>query len=293
GPVTVTVNACSRYSVSSAQRTASVDVADDDATTVALAAAAGASVAEDGGSRDVTVTLSRVLAAGEAVTVPLAVTGATAGAHYTLDLKQGQNLNAHVALLTADPHSAQNPAVVLTAGARQATLVLTALADTDTDERTVRVAYGAGRQAPTSRGLSGGIAATGGPIDTAIADDDQPPPPPPAGPALSVRDAEIAENARYLRLLVHLSDTPDETVTVQIATKDGTAENGADYRGLAAPSRPLVFAKGTRLLYRYIYIPILDDNTPEGDEAFQAVLANPTGAPIQHGTATITIKDDD
>ncbi|MCY3851938.1 MAG: hypothetical protein OXF75_14335, partial [Acidimicrobiaceae bacterium] len=294
GTVTVTVNAGSGYSISGAQGTASVAVADDDATTVALAAAAGASVAEDGGSRDVTVTLNRALAAGEAVTAPLAVTGATAGAHYTLELKQGQGLNAHVALVTADPHSAQNPAVVFTTGAQQATLALTAAPNTDTDSRTVRVAYGTGQQAPTSQGLSGGVTTTGGPVDTAIANDDQPPPTPtPVGAALSVRDAEIAENARYLRLLVHLSDTPDETVTVQITTQDRTAENGADYRGLTAPSRPLVFAKGTRLLYRYIYIPILDDNTPEQDETFQAVLANPTGAPIQHGTATITIKDND
>ncbi|MCY3849616.1 MAG: hypothetical protein OXF75_02290, partial [Acidimicrobiaceae bacterium] len=291
GSVSVTVNTGSGYTVSGAQGTASVAVADDDATTVTLAAP----VAEDGGTREITVALGRALVSGESVTAPLAVTGATAGVHYTLALKQGQNLNAHVTLLTASPHSAQNPAVAFATGARQATLVLTAVPNSDTDERTVRIAYGTGARSPSSQGLSGGITASGGPVNTVIANDDQPPPPPqPVGASLSVRDVEVNENGRrFLRFMVYLSETPDETVTVQVTTRDVTAEDGADYRGVPAGSRTLRFAAGTRLLYRYIYIPILDDDTPEGDETFQAILTNPTGAPIARGTATITIKDND
>ena len=296
GSVSVTVSTGSGYTVSGTQGTAVVRVVDDDATLVVLAAAAGSSIAEDGGSREMTVTLGRVLAAGESVTVPLAVSGATAGDHYGLALKQGQGLNGQVTLLTAGPHSAQNPAVAFSAGARQATLVLTAAPNGDTDERTVRVAFASGQRAPTSRGLSGGVAASGGPVNTSIANDDQPPPPPPpppVGASLSVRDVEVSESGRYVRFMVYLSETPDQTVTVRVATRDGTAENGADYRGIPAGSRTLRFAAGSRLLYRYIYIFVLDDSAAEGDETFQAFLTDNNGAPISRGTATITIKDND
>ena len=292
GSVSVTVSTGSGYTVSGTQGTAVVRVVDDDATLVVLAAAAGSSIAEDGGSREMTVTLGRVLAAGESVTVPLAVSGATAGDHYGLALKQGQGLNGQVTLLTAGPHSAQDPAVAFSAGARQATLVLTAAPNGDTDERTVRVAFAAGQRAPTSRGLSGGVAASGGPVDTSIADDDQPPPPL-VGASLSVRDVEVSESGRYVRFMVYLSETPDRDVTVRVATRDRTARDGADYRGVPAGSRTLRFAAGGRLLYRYIYIPILDDNTAEGDETFEAFLTDNNGAPINRRTATITITDND
>ena len=171
--------------------------------------------------------------------------------------------------------------------------MLTAVPNTDTDNRTVQIAYGAGQSAPTSTNLSGGITTSGGPINTAIANDDQPPPPQPVGASLSVRDVEVNENGRYVRFRVHLSETPDEAVTVRVATRDGTAEDGADYRGYSTPSRTLRFSAGTRLLYRYIYIFLLDDNTDEGDETFEAYLVDNNGAPIARGSATITIKDND
>ena len=54
---------------------------------------------------------------------------------------------------------------------------------------------------------------------------------------------------------------------------------GICIRGHRTPSRTLRFAAGERLLYRYIYIPILDDDTTEGDETFQAILTNPPAPP--------------
>ncbi len=78
GAVTVTVNAGNGYTVSSTRNTATVDVSDDDATTVALAADPDDdAVAEDGGTREITLTLGRTLTTGEALTAPLAVSGAT------------------------------------------------------------------------------------------------------------------------------------------------------------------------------------------------------------------------
>ena len=298
GSVTVAVQAGSGYTVSATQGTAAVAVSDDDATSVTLAALGSGSVAEDGGIREITVTLGRTLASGETATAPLAVSGATVGTHFTLALKQGDGVNEHVTLLTADPHSAQNPAVAFAAGAQQATLVLTAAPNGDTDERTVRVAFGSGARAPTGQGLSGGIAAAGGPIDIPIANDDRPPPPTPplpTGPSLSVRDMQVSENGRNLRLLVYLSESPDQTVTVRITTRDGTAENGADYRGYLADRRErrLTFTAGSRLLYTYLYIPIVDDSAVEGDETFEVLLSDAVGAAIARGTATVTIKDND
>ncbi|MCY3926528.1 MAG: hypothetical protein OXG52_13675, partial [bacterium] len=139
------------------------------------------------------------------------------------------------------------------------------------------------------------VSSSQGAATVAVKDDDDPPPPPvPAGPALSVRDVEISENGRYLRFMVYLSDTPDRTVSVRLSTRDGTAQDGADYRGYAAGAgRPMTFTAGTRLLYRYVYLAILNDGAAEGDETFQAVLTDPQGAAVAQGTATVTIKDDD
>ncbi|MCY3850284.1 MAG: hypothetical protein OXF75_05715, partial [Acidimicrobiaceae bacterium] len=255
GSVTITVSAGSGYTVSTAHGAATVTVADDDVPQISVTAGPGIT---EGGSAVFTITASPAPAGPLAVTVTFAQTGdygVTAGTR-TVDVPAGGTVKLAVA----------------TAGDS---------ADEADGSVTLTVSAGSGYTVSTAHG-----AAT-----VTVADDDNPPPPP-TGASLSIRDAEVSENGhRYLRLMVYLSETPDETVTVQVTTRDVTAEHGADYRGHPTPSRTLTFAKGTRLLYRYIYIPILDDNTPEGDETFQAILTNPTGATISRGTATITIKD--
>ncbi|MCY3925762.1 MAG: S8 family serine peptidase [bacterium] len=288
GSVTVTLNAGSGYTVSSSQGSATVAVSDGDATTVTLAAVAGAAIAEDGGTREITVTAGRALAAGETLTAPLAVTGATAGGHYTLALKQGQGVNDHVTLLTDGPHSAQNPAVVLAAGGQQATLVLVALPNDDTAERTVAVALAAGRLAPSGQGLSGGVTAVGGPIATAITNDDQPPP---AGlPAITIdtRYSRAGEDTGAITFVVVLSEASTRTVTVGYQTQEGTAYDYLDYPG--ARGR-LTFRPGTTR--RGITVIPNADNRREADETFQLVLSDPVGATLTDRTATGTIIDDD
>ena len=288
GSVTVTVTAGSGYTVSSSQGSATVAVSDGDATTVTLAAVAGAAIAEDGGTREITVTAGRALAAGETLTAPLAVTGAAAGGHYTLALKQGQGVNDHVTLLTDGPHSAQNPAVVLAAGGQQATLVLVALPNDDTAERTVAVALAAGRLAPSGQGLSGGVTAVGGPIATAITNDDQPPP---AGlPAITIdtRYSRAGEDTGAITFVVVLSEASTRTVTVGYQTQEGTAYDYLDYPG--ARGR-LTFRPGTTR--RGITVIPNADNRREADETFQLVLSDPVGATLTDRTATGTIIDDD
>ena len=289
GSVTVTVGAGSGYTVSNARDTATVDVTDDDATSVTLAAADGA-VAEDGGSREITVTLGRELVTGEAVTAPLAVSGATAGTHYTLALKQGVGVNQHVSLLTGTPHSAQDPAVVLAAGAEQATLLLTAQPNDDTEERTVRVAFAAGRRAPTGQGLSGGVSASGGPLDVAITNDDAPPPPDTDLPTITIDDryGDAHEDTGDINFVVVLSEASTETVTVDYATVEGTAYEYLDY---PAQRGRLTFRPGTTR--RSITVVPRADTRREPDETLQLVLSNPTGATITQATATGTIINDD
>ena len=136
--------------------TASGAITDDDATTVLLARAGSGGIAEDGGKEDVTITLGRALVAGESVTVPLAVTGATVTTHYTLALKGTGGTGVSLDMTT--PHSAGSPAVTLSgAGAQTATLTLTAVANTDNASRTVAIAYGTddgtNDRRPSSSGL--------------------------------------------------------------------------------------------------------------------------------------------
>ncbi|MXW62212.1 MAG: LamG domain-containing protein, partial [Acidimicrobiaceae bacterium] len=98
---------------------------DDEMPSVAVTAPTG-NVAENGGSKVVTVELSRVVLADETVTVPLSVSGVVVGEDFTFDLDGSQT---GVSLSTGAPHSAQNPAVVFAPGSKTAKLRFTAVND--------------------------------------------------------------------------------------------------------------------------------------------------------------------
>ena len=221
------------------------------------------------------------------------MSGATTGAHYTLALKQGQGVNEHVTLLTDAPHSAQDPAVVLAAGARVATLLLTALPNDDTDERTVRIAFAAGRRAPTGQGLSGGVTTAGGPLDIAITNDDAPPPDTDL-PTLSIADARDVEGDVFyfgglLEFRVTLSEASSAPVTVTWATEEGTADGYIDFAETRGET--LTFQPGqTR---RTILVLISGDRRREADETMKVVLSDPVGATLADAEATGAIIDDD
>ncbi len=139
---------------------------------VALSASAG-DVAEDSGSKDFTVTLGRVLTGNETVTVPLVFSGATVTTDFTLALQPASQTG--VSLLTASPHSAQNPALQLAAGASTAVL---RFAPVDNEVRTqpyVTVSYGV-NDGTTDRAPSGTKVTietpSGGPFSFIITDDE-------------------------------------------------------------------------------------------------------------------------
>ena len=198
-------------------------ILDDDATSLVLARTGSGSIAENGGSTDITLTLGRALVAGESVTVPLTVTGGTVTTHFKFGLKG--NGGTGVSLATTAPHSAQDPAVTLSgAGAQTATLTLTAVANTDIVRRTLGIAYGTGARAPSSSGLGGGINPTGS-ASTPIKDDDA---------MISVAAASAAEGSAVVF-----------TVTLPEAAPAGGVSRSATRRATAA-ARPMTPATRSR-----------------------------------------------
>ena len=105
-----------------------------------------------------------------------------------------------------------------------------------------------------------------------ITDDDPaepPPPPPPPLPALAIDDVTVPEDAGSARFTVSLSEPSAETVTVDYATSDGTAEAASDY---TAARGSLTFQPGDTA--RTIAIPVLDDSADEADETFTVGLTS-------------------
>ena len=108
-------------------------------------------------------------------------------------------------------------------------------------------------------------------------------------PGLSVADAEVEEEPdAALAFVVRLDRAPSSRVTVDYATADGTAKAGADY---TAVSGTLTFSPGERT--KTVSVAVLDDAHDEGSETLTLTLSNASGAYIEDGTATGTIKNTD
>ena len=288
GQVEVTLEDGDDYTVHASNNAASVAVNDDDPTTVTLARAGSGGIAEDGGAEDITITLGRELVAGESVTVPLEVSGATAATHYTIGLKG--NGGAGVTIDTGNPHSAGNPAVILAgAGAQVATLTLTAVDTSDTDRRTVTIAFGTNNRAPSHTGLSGGIDTTGS-AAIAIIDDDA---------TIAVAAASAAEGSAVVFNVTLPEAAPAGGVTIDYSTTDGRGNGNdesyqvatsADYVA-AAKNASITIAQGDRT--GAISIDTTDDGTYEGDHHFTLTLDNTNHFNIdsEANSATGTITD--
>ena len=265
-------------------------ITDDDATSLILARTGSGSIAEDGGSTEITLTLGRALVAGESVTVPLTVTGGTVATHYQFGLKG--NGGTGVSLVTADPHSAQDPAVTLSGAAAQtATLTLTAVPNTDTVRRIVEIAYGKGARAPPSSALSGGINATGS-ASVPIKDDDA---------MIGVAAASAAEGSAVVFTVTLPEAAPAGGVSIGYSTSDGRGKaddasyqvaTSADYTA-AAENASLSIAEGAST--GTISIATTDDATYESDHYFTLTLdsASLYNLSKTDGAAIGTITDAD
>ena len=131
--------------------------------------------------------------------------------------------------------------------------------------------------APVNAGLERAAAAG------ILLDDDAP-------PTLSVADARVTEGDGdgVLRFEVQLSTASERTVTVDYATRDGSATAGADY---TSETGTLTFAPA--IVSREVGVTVADDEDHEGAETLTLQLSNPQAATLADGTATGTITDDD
>ena len=85
---------------------------------------------------------------------------------------------------------------------------------------------------------------------------------------------------------VTLDEAASDTVTVDYATSDGTADAGDDY---TAKSGTLSFSAGTTS--KTISVSIENDIENEADETFTVTLSNASGAELGTSTATGTIRN--
>jgi hypothetical protein len=101
-------------------------------------------------------------------------------------------------------------------------------------------------------------------------------------------DANEGDGA--VMLTVRLSFASGESVEVDYATLDGTAQAGSDY---VAKSGTLVFAPGAQ--DRTISITLLDDDVEETDAQFHVMLSNPVNATLAgvNDPADVIIIDDE
>ena len=108
-------------------------------------------------------------------------------------------------------------------------------------------------------------------------------------PALSVADARAEEGVdATIEFVVTLSRVAAGPVTVAYATTDGTAQAGQDY---TATSGTLTFTPGVTT--HTVAVPVLDDAHDDTEETFTLTLSTPSGAWLEDGEATGTIRNSD
>ena len=117
-----------------------------------------------------------------------------------------------------------------------------------------------------------------------ITDDD-------AAPAITISDVTLAEGdagTTNFQFTVTLTPSSGQSVTVDYATQDATANAGTDYTATAGT---LTFVPGDTS--ETITVPVLGDATIEPDETFTVVLTNAPLATISDGSGLGTITNDD
>lgn len=111
-------------------------------------------------------------------------------------------------------------------------------------------------------------------------------------PSLTVNNVSITEGnsgTKNLAFTVSLSAASGQTVTVNVATADGSARSTSDY---VAKNSVISFTPGTALT-RTVNVVINGDTLIEGDEALFLLLSAVTNATIGTGRGIGTILNDD
>jgi hypothetical protein len=108
--------------------------------------------------------------------------------------------------------------------------------------------------------------------------------------SVSIADVTVDEAAGSAQFTLSLSESSATDITVQYATRDGSAVSGADYAATVAPVT-LRFPAGTTS--QTVTIPVAEDTLQEGNETFEVTLANATNATIDRGVGVATILDNE
>ncbi|MCL1526428.1 putative Ig domain-containing protein [Xanthomonas nasturtii] len=131
--------------------------------------------------------------------------------------------------------------------------------------------------------VSGASVGDGQGLGTIVNDD--------AAPSLSIDDISVNEGnsgTTTATFTVSLSAANGQTVTVNYATADGTANAGSDY---SARSGTLTFAPGTTA--QGVAVTVNGDTAVEPNETFSVGLSGASNASIARATGTGTILNDD
>ncbi len=289
GAVTATVSDGPGYTVDDQGKSASVAVADDDATAVVLTAPDG-DLPEASGSKTLTLTLGRALVEGESLSVPLALAGtATLGSDYTLAAPETAPAGVtYTHLGGTDP---KNPPEVTFAGAAgrksatAATLVLATVADSvaEGERETVTVKPGT----PVATGLGGGAAASGA-AGFAILE-------PPPEIAIAAKTGTVAEGAdAAFTLTASRAPGADLTVNLTVSEPDGSDFVAAEHEGTTTATMPKGETEAT------FTVPTVNDVADEPGGTVTATLAGDgdkglryTVAAAPDNAASVKVTDDD
>jgi hypothetical protein len=250
---TFAVNLSNASNAKIADGSATVTIQDDDIPSITIS---DTSVPEgDSGTKPATVTVSLSSPSPKSVSVHLATADGTATA--------------------GKDYQSVSETVIFSSQQSSKTVTLTVIGDTVVeDDETFMVNL----SSPVSARIADGTATV------TILNDDI--------PTFTITGTSVPEGnsgTSPATVQVTLSPASPKTVTVDYATKDGTATAGSDY---VAKSGTLTFTSGHTSAT--ITISVIGDTTQESDETFSVNLSNATnGAKIGTGSATVTIKNDD
>ena len=152
-------------------------------------------------------------------------------------------------------------------------VTITAGVDDDADDQTVALTHSAAGAGYEDVAVSGVTVTVTDRID-------------PAQPDVSIADARGAEADGQLVFDLTLSQAADRAVSVQYATRDGTARAGEDYE---AGTGAVTVAAGQSTAQ--IVVPLHIDLFREADETFVVTLTGAEGARLDDAQATGTIED--
>ena len=103
-----------------------------------------------------------------------------------------------------------------------------------------------------------------------------------------VDDVSVSEGLDLATVLVTLSTSASDAVTLDYATAGSSAISGSDF---TATSGSVRIAAGSRR--GAFTVPLTNDSTSEGNETFTVSLSNLTNAAFGRSSATVTIVDND